>query len=150
MNTARETIYAAVLTKLQAGLSGSFKTVSRRLKPWSELAPEEQPAIFQVQKVENVQVPKRGLPPIYTLHIDLEVYAYNQASNEDPTAAASSVINPLLDEIETFFAPDPVTHVQTLGIDGVSHCWIEGNIEIYEGDLNAQIMAVVPVSILTT
>ena len=151
MNQPRETVYAALLAALEARLSPSpFITVSRRLKPWTELAAEEQPALFQVQKGEDMQYIGRGLPPKYRLTVDLEVYAYNTASNEDPSAPASSVLNPLLDAIETAFAPDPVTGVQTLGIANVSHCWIEGNIEIFEGDLNAQIMAVVPVSILTT
>ncbi len=149
MNTARETIYQALYTVLQAGLSGSFNLVSRRLQPWTDLSPEQQPAIFQVQKGEDVMVSRKGVPPTYKLSVDLEVYAYFEASNEDPDAPKSSVINALLDAIETFLAPDPVTGVQTLGIANVSHCWIEGNIEIFEGDLNAQIMAVVPVSILT-
>lgn len=150
MNQARETIYAAVLAALQGKLSTNFPTISRRMQAWSELSPEQQPAIFQVQKGEDVQYSGRGIPPRYKLTVDLEVYAYYQASNEDPASALSSVINPLLDAIETAFAPDPVTGMQTLNIAGVSHCWIEGTIEIFEGDLNSQIMAVVPVSILTT
>lgn len=152
MNTARETIYDALYQKLKNGLltpAGPFSLVSRRLQPWSEISPEQQPALFQVQKGEDVMVTGRGMPQKYRLSINLEVYAFNPASNEDPQAPASSVINPLLDSIEAFFAPDPATGVQTLQIANVSHCWIEGGIEIFEGDLNAQIMAVVPVNILT-
>jgi hypothetical protein len=139
----RETIYGALFAKLQG--AASFKTASRRLRHWGDLQPGEQPALFQAQKDETAHR-ARGLPPKWTLNLDIYVYA--QAP--DDTTAPSTVLNPLLDSIEAALAPagaDLATGVQTLG-GLVSHCWISGKITTDEGVLGGQAVAIVPIEIV--
>ena len=136
----RELIYGTLFARLSA--AAGFVTASRRLRHWSDVAAAEQPALFQVQKTESVRRDP-GLPPRWTLSADLFVYAQ---APDDATSPAT-VINPLLDAIETALAPDPVSNLQTLG-GLVAHCWIAGRIETDEGVLGGQAVAIVPIEIL--
>lgn len=143
----REPIYMA-LYNLLLGLveSESIKTASRRLKHWSDVPAVQQPAIFQVQKGEMPgQI--RQLPTKWTLDVDFYVYVN---SGDDPTAAATELLNPILDDLEALFpSSDEDGPIQTLG-GLVSHCWISGKIETAEGTLGEQEVAIVPIEILTT
>lgn len=137
----RETIYAALFAKVSA--AAAFKTTSRRLKHWDNVAAGDHPALFQVQKGEMPEQ-RRGLPPKWHLDADLYVYA---RSGADPAIAPAIELNALIDAIETALAPSPVTGFQTL--DGlVSHCWISGRIETDEGVLGDQAIAIIPIEIL--
>lgn len=136
----REAIYGALFAKV--GAAAGFATTSRRLRHWSDVGPAEQPALFQVQKSEAARR-DTGLPPKWTLALDLFVYAHAP----DDATAATTVMNPLLDAIETALAPDPVTNVQSLG-GLVAHCWIAGKVETDEGVLGGQAVAIVPIEIL--
>jgi hypothetical protein len=136
----REAIYGALFAKVAA--AAGFATTSRRLRHCSYVVPAEQPALFQVQKSETARR-GAGLPPKWTLALDLFVYAH---ASDDATAAAT-VMNPLIDAIEAALAPDPVTNVQTLG-GLVAHCWIAGKVETDEGVLGGQAVAIVPIEIL--
>lgn len=140
----RETIYKALFTKLEA-IAG-FKTISRRLLHWSEVTASEQPALFQVQTGETLTV-SRGVPPKYQMAVELFLYANTgDAGHDDP----STILNPLIDAIETALEPDPTTGYQTLGLSNVSHCWIEGRIETSEGALGGQGVVIIPISIIAT
>jgi hypothetical protein len=136
----RELVYQALFTKV--GSAAGFVTAGRRLRHWSDVAAAEQPALFQVQKFETVKR-DAGLPPKWTLGIDLFVYAHAP----DDVSPAASVINPLLDAVEAALAPDLVSNLQTLG-GLVAHCWIAGKIETDEGVLGGQAVAIVPIEIL--
>lgn len=137
---SREAIHAA-LFRLVSG-AANFVTVSRRLRHWGDVAAAEQPALFQIQKSETAKQ-RRGLPPLWTLSVDLFLYAHAP----DELIPPSTVLNPLLDAVEAALAPDPIDLVQTLG-GLVSHCWIDGKIETDEGVLGGQAVAIVPVAIL--
>src|SRR5262249_42476251 len=103
------------------------------------------PALFMTQKNETA-ARQRGLPPKWTLSVDLYVYA--QASN-DSTAPALS-LNPLLDAIDAAIAPlgrDLGANVQSLG-RAVYQAWINGKIEIDGGILGRQAVAIIPVEIV--
>lgn len=141
MSAPRETIQAALFQRL-AAIPG-FVTSSRRLKHWTDVAPAEQPALFQVQKGEN-WTERRGLPPVRRLSVELFVYV---ATGADPTVAPSQVMNPLIDAIEAALTPDPGQLTQSLG-GLVEHAWIAGRIETDEGLLGDQAVAIVPVEIL--
>jgi hypothetical protein len=136
----REAIYSALFAKLTA--AAGFATASRRLRHWGDVGAAEQPALFQVQKSETARR-DAGLPPKWTLAVDLFLYAH---APDDATAAAA-VMNPLLDAIEAALAPDPVTNVQSLG-GLAAHCWIAGKVETDEGVLGGQAVAIVPIEIL--
>jgi hypothetical protein len=95
-----------------------------------------------VQKGESVER-RHGLPPRRQLSVELYLYA----ASGDPHIAPSSLLNPLLDAVETALAPDPGSDTQTLG--GLAeHCWIGGRIETDEGALGDQAVAILPVEIL--
>lgn len=138
----REPIYAALFA-LVAG-AAEFVTVGRRLRHWTDVGAAEQPALFQIQKSETAEE-RRPLPAKWRAAVDLYVYA--QAPDE--LTAPATVLNPLLDAIEAALAPDPFTHVQSLG-GLVSHCWIAGKIQTDEGVLGGQAVAIVPVEILVS
>lgn len=140
----REQIYAALFNLVSTCYP--FTTASRRLRHWSDVNASEQPAIFQVQKTENVQQ-SRGRDPKHTM--DAELYIYAQAP--DDLTSPATVLNPLLDAIEAALAPtgqDLVTaNAQTLG-GLVSHCWISGKIQTDEGVLGGQAVAIIPIEIV--
>jgi hypothetical protein len=140
--SSREAIYSALFSKLQA-VQG-FKTVSRRAKHWSQVNKAQQPAVFQLQKTESAHV-TRGLPTRWNMKLDLFVYVTQPNETDSPAIT----LNPLIDAIETALKPDAATGECTLG-NLVSHCRIEGQIEIYEGvNEGRQTVAIIPIDIMT-
>lgn len=139
----REQACQALYNKLAA--IPAWKTISRKLKHWSDVPPIEQPACFIRQTNENYER-TRGIPPKITLHFEVAVYAMAPDPNDNP----SSLQNELLDLIDDALAPDdPTVYTCTLG-KNVSHCWIEGQVETDEGLLGQQTVAIIPVNILIT
>ena len=139
---AREEIYAALFARV-AG-AADFVTIGRRLRHWSGVAPAEQPALFMRQKREIARVPTLGAPTLWTLFVELYLYAHS--SNR--LVAPASVLNPLVDAVEATLAPPPVG-AQDLGLPSlVQHAYIAGRIETDEGVLRDQAVAIIPVEIL--
>ena len=139
----REPIYAALFDL--AAQAANFVTTSRRLRHWSGLTAAEQPALFMRQKAERAVVATLGAPTVWTLVVELYVYAH--ASN--PYVAPATVLNPLIDGVEAALAPLPATGLQNLGLPAVvQHAYIAGKIETDEGVLRDQAVAIIPVEIL--
>jgi len=152
----RETLYAAVFALFSD--AADFKTTGRRVKTWADVDVDRQPALFMAQAGELAVRDRKGLPTKWEIAVKL--YLYCRAENDQD--AIGPVINPLLDTItqlvETKAAPtvdDPGARrpllpgeTNDLGIAGVSHCWINGNIETDEGALGSQGVAIIPISIL--
>ena len=137
----REPIYAALLAKLSA--AAGFATASRRFKMWTEVSPPDMPALFLLQK-DEIAATVPGLPTVWTIQCEAVLYA---DLDGDPYAAASSVINPLLDAIEAALAPSPATgNKQTLG-GLVQHCVIAGAIVIDEAINGDVSIARIPIEI---
>jgi hypothetical protein len=147
--TNRESIYQALLAKLKT--AADFKTVGRKAVLPPELQPEQMPALFLVQTRQAADPHPRGLPARWTLECDLLLYVHNLNATQEATGEEAVVpatqLNYLLDALEAAVAPEPASGVQTLG-GLVSHCWIEGEVQIEEGLLSPQAMAVVPIKIL--
>lgn len=142
MNNTREAIYAALFGAV--GLAAGFNTKGRRYIPWSEIAPELQPALFQVQRKE---APHQitNLPASWKLDVDLIIYV-NTAG--DLTIAPSTLLNPILDAVTSLFDAGVPGNKQTLG--GLVHiARISGTIETDEGVLGDQAFALVPIEIIT-
>jgi hypothetical protein len=140
---AREPIYAALFALLET--AADFAVVDRRLRHWSSVSPAEQPALFMAQKSELASVKALGAPTVWTLAVDLYIYAHSS----DPYLAPATVLNPLVDAIETALAPSAATGIQHLGLPAVvQHAYISGKIETDEGILGDQSVAIVPVEIL--
>lgn len=135
---SREPIYQAIFDL--AAASAGYVTASRKWRHWTNVAPADQPALFQVQTGENRLNVQRYLPSPYRLSVDLFIYA----QQDDQDASPAVVINPLLDALQAALAPATAKALQTLG-GLVQHAWIEGTIEIFEGNLANQAVAVVPI-----
>ena len=145
----REQIYSALFTTLQAALlapAGPFRIVSRRWQDPSQLSPADRPCLYQVQKDELVGTSLNGLPIHAKLNVDLVLYT---AGDSEPASVPSTELNSLLDAVETAVRSAAPGVAQTLG-GRVSHCRIEGKIEIVENVQGAMALAVVPVEVLTT
>ena len=139
----REPIYAALFALLQD--AAEFAVVDRRLRHWSDVSPAAQPALFMTQKTELASIKTLGASTVWTLAVDLFVYAHSS----DPYLAPATVLNPLLDAVEAALAPSAVTGLQDLGLPAmVQHAYISGKIETDEGVLGDQAVAIVPVEIL--
>ena len=139
----REPIYAALFARI-AG-AANFVTTARRLRHWSGLTPAEQPALFMRQKSEVATVTTLGAPTVWTLLVDLYVYAHAG----DPYVAPATILNPLVDGVEAALLPLAATGLQNLGLPAmVQHAYIAGKIETDEGVLRDQAVAIIPVEIL--
>lgn len=146
MITPRETIYAALFALVSQ--SAGYVTASRYLLHWNDVPAESRPAIFQ-REVSEAVVRTRGVPSQITLNVELYIYVQTNAQLVSGVVP-SSLMNPLLDALDTALAPtggDLQNQTQTLG-GLVSHCWINGTTEIFEGFLADQAVAIVPISIL--
>lgn len=147
MIITRETIYKAFWDKALTAIDRSskwspFKTTNRRLRHWNNVPADEQPAMFMVEHQQVVHQTK-GLPPIWMFHTSLFVY---DNCGGDSSAIPGQRMNNLIDAIDDAFAP--VRDYQTLG-GLVSHCWISGPIDIYEGyeGMMDQSVAIIPFEI---
>ncbi|MBV9553430.1 MAG: hypothetical protein JO032_11620 [Alphaproteobacteria bacterium] len=139
----REPIYAALFGLVET--AADFVAAERRLRHWSDVSPAEQPALFMAQKTETAAVKTLGAPTVWTLSVDLYVYAHSS----DPYLAPATVLNPLIDAVEAALAPSAATGIQDLGLPAmVQHAYISGKIETDEGVLGDQAVAIVPVEIL--
>lgn len=149
----REAIYSSVfafwqgLTLPSQGVPvPAFKTATRQLKTWDDVAAEDSPALLMQQREELSQI-KRGFPSKWTLKVVLFVYVRTNAQS-DSTQIPAQILNPLLDAIEdALVVDDPTTGCCTLG-GLVSSCSIEGAIQIFQGNLGDQEVATVPISIV--
>ena len=142
MNLAsRETAFVA-LFNLVSGISG-IKQCTRRLQHWADIPPEELPALY-MQHTGETHNPSRGLPDKIVLEVSLWLYVRSEE------LAVGPILNPILDAIGQAFVPS-ITGENTLTLGGVvHHCWIEGQIQIFEGDLGDEAVAVVPLKILVS
>jgi hypothetical protein len=132
----REAIHSALASLLEA--VPGVKTFSRKLRHWSDVPASEQPALFMAAQNQAVIVDGLGIPPKRNLPVRL--YLYSQS--HDP-----ALQNELLDALEKALEPAPNEIALTLG-GLVSHCRIEGEIELDEGLLGEQAVAIIPISIL--
>lgn len=149
----REPIYAAIFS-FWAGLTlptltvpvPAFKSATRNLKHWDDVSGEDSPALL-VQQRREVSVYRKGLPLRWTFELALFVYVRTNGQN-DPTVLVTSVLNPLLDAIEgALLVDDITTNSCTLG-GIVSSCAINGPIEIFQGNLGDEEVAIIPISIV--
>ena len=126
----REPIYAALFALIES--AAPFVTAERRLRHWSDVAPAEQPALFMAQKSETAATKALGAPSVWTLNIELYLYAHSS----DPYLSPATILNPLIDAVEAALAPPAMTGLQDLGLPAtVQHAAITGKIDTDEGTL---------------
>ncbi|MEI1694867.1 hypothetical protein V8P53_05940 [Acinetobacter baumannii] len=143
-----EAIYQALFERLSINVEG-LKTVSRRLRHFNNVLPDERPAMFITQGNQQ-EVPVHGMDS--KVELAAEVYLYiHEADRAKPP---SSQMNIFIDRVREAIKPDhpDFREYQTLG-GLVEHCWIEGTVEVYEAVenmLDDQAIAIIPIRILTT
>ena len=143
-----EAIYQALFDRLNTKVAGLI-TVSRRLRHFNHVTPEQRPAMFITQgNQQEVQI--HGLDS--KVELSAEVYLYIHES--DPAKPPSSQMNIFIDRVREAIKSDhpEFSEYQTLG-GLVEHCWIEGTVEVYEAVenmLDDQAIAIIPIRILTT
>lgn len=135
----REQIFAALFQQL-ATIPG-IATVSRRLRHWNDVPPDEQPALFLAQG-DQIANSDHGMPTIWTMQADVYIYCHG---GSDPDSVPSTDVNVLLDAVEDALKPD-YTGYNTLG-GLVYDARISGQVETDEGLLGQQSIAVVPIKI---
>lgn len=147
----REPIYAALFaffSGLTAGGTPLFVTATRIPTTWENVAPEDQPALLLMPRTETAKY-RKGLPTIWTLSIDLLLYVHTGAQN-DPAQVPAQLLNTLIDAVEASIAVDDLSN-QTCTLGGlVSHCAIQGQIELSLGSLGDEAVAIIPLEILTS
>lgn len=140
----RETIYAALFKALSA--APGFRKKSRRLQHWDAVSKEEQPAFFISQTGESAGDVGNGMPTKWRLSVEVYIYA-KLGDKQEP----GPVLNPLIDAICNILnTPHPVTGDPRLNLDNVGWAVVEGNIQIDEGTLDNQAVAIIPVVIFAT
>jgi len=120
----------------------SLVTTDRQVRPWSDVPPSEQPALFMGQGDEHA-ITRPGFPTKWEMQANFYLYCNR---SDDPAELAATQINNLLDVIELALKPSPVTGYNTLG-GLVFNCVIDGRIETDEGLLGPQSVAILPIKI---
>ena len=138
----REAIYSALYARLQT--VAGFTTVSRRLRHWVDVSAAETPYIGMIQRREDPDGSRMGMPLRWTLHVDFYLYAHTT----DPRGSPAIILNPLLDAVMAAFSGDVPTNTVTLG-GQVYHCRVSGSIETDEGVLGDLAVAIIPLMIIT-
>lgn len=134
----RETIYKAMFDLLM-GTSTIFRTKSRRLQHWSDVAPTDQPAIFLTQGQQVASLTQK-MPTVWTLDASIFLYAHTGGDLQTPPM---SILNPIVDIVVANLLPT-INGEQTLG-GLVERCRIDGAIETDEGILGDQAVVIIPV-----
>lgn len=140
----REQIQLALFAQLQP-LVG-FTTVSRRLRHWHDTPAEMQPSLMVSHVSEDAQT-NSGQPTKWRIRVELYIYVRLGADD-----APGPKLNPLIDAVcnavnSTTLSP---TCVNNLGLPNVAYCRVEGDVQIDEGTLDNQAVAIIPVVILAT
>lgn len=123
-------------------------TPSRRLRLWTDVPPEQRPALFQFEgePEDHAWTNERHKKRV----INVKLFAYTYLDVNDPAAVGTTQINEILAAIETALAPagaDIMRGRQTLG-GLVDHCRIEGSVFKDPGDLDGDGLLIVPVKIM--
>lgn len=137
---SREAVFAALFAKLQT--VPNLKTVSRTMRQINEMRPDEFDAAFQVQGPQKA-IFRGNLPTRTVMRATWALYTFIQ----DPTVNPSTPLNNLVDACAAALAPTPGQDKNTLG-GLVESAAIDGEIEIYEGLLGAQAVALIPIEIV--
>lgn len=122
-------------------------TTSRRVKLFSDVPDELQPALFQAEHGE-VTSQTSNMPYKWVLKAEWIIY---QCTGNDPNAVPAIENNKILDAVQAAFAPQPsdpgYPKRNTLG-GLVHHCYIDGSVFKDPGDIDNQGMMVIPILML--
>lgn len=148
---SREAIFAALFALTQGVTwddpARTFKTRSRRVKLFSDVPANQQPALYQAEHSESSSQVS-NLPYKRTFAASWIIY---QAVGNDPKAVPATENNLILDALQAALAPRPTDRgfPQRNTLDGlVYHCYIDGEVFKDPGDIDNQGMMVIPIKLL--
>jgi hypothetical protein len=140
--TSREAIFAALFAQISTATG--FVTTSRTLLHWTDVPPQNQPALFQSEGKQRADT-VRGQPTKWMFEAELAIYVH-AASLPPGVTDVVSVLNAQIDAVIAALARDPVRGVQTLnGV--VGDVRIQGEVVTDEGRLGQQAVALIPLEI---
>lgn len=124
-----------------------FVTRSRRVKLFSDVPADQQPALYQAEH-DELTSQQSNMPYKWVLKAEWIVY---QATGFDPNAVPATENNLILDALQAALAPPPQDEGypkrNTLG-GLVHHCYIDGTVFKDPGDIDNQGMLVIPILML--
>lgn len=142
---SRESVFGALFTALSN--SAGYVTTSRSWRHVDEVAPQEMPALFQVEMPETAKQ-ERGRPTIWHWPVDVFLYAHAQAAEQQSYTDVISLLNNLIDAALAAIAP-AYDGRATLGglVDDVR---VVGTLEKFEGriDSGRRAVAIIPLVII--
>jgi hypothetical protein len=149
VSTTREEVLNAILASVQAMVFSTpiagqttWLTTGRRLRLWSDVPGDSQPAAYVVEHEEhdeyrNLGVNRRRLNP--------RIWCY--ARTDDPSIVGGSIINDWLEAFDQMFGMKSATNFSTGGNtlgDLVYFCRLEGRVFKDPGDIDNQALLIVP------
>ena len=169
MSSTYVPIMNALLALIQSQCGDAFKTYSRRLVTWEDMAQKiangqapAQPALYLFDGVMmtgggriNFERTATAVPDKRLMEKTIVIYAQlpgsGTAGGPDSTTPGGDVLYPLMESVADAinFAPAAIMGAQTLG-GLVAHCWIQGDSYMFSPDIDpgGQGMATIPVRIL--
>jgi len=156
VKAAREDIYSALFETLK-GISG-VKTFSRTVLVFTDVSPDDQPALYMEQTGERQIKRALKMPNLWELQVSVGIYV-NVGDNEggdipadgagDQTPVPASYLNPILDQIEALFPGTDVISKSSQTLDNlVVQVRLAEDEKTLMGSLGPQAFAFVPLRII--
>ena len=142
---SRESVFGALFAALAT--SAGYVTTSRSWRHVDEVAPQEMPALFQVELTETAKQEYRK-PVLWHWPVDVIIYAHAMAAEQQNYTDVVSLLNTLIDAALAAIAP-PYDGAQTLG-GLVTDVRVNGRLEKFEGriDSGRRAVAIIPLEII--
>jgi hypothetical protein len=157
VKTSRSAVSAALfnllssITWLPIGSSTpvGFATLGRRVRIWTDVSPDQQPALFMQKLDEQIMQDQAYGATRYLLHYRLWVYLRADASS-DPTTNNEDLFDPVLDALDKAINASgyPPFYVPQRLAGLVENVWIDGRIDLDPGQLDQQVVATIPISVV--
>lgn len=146
MNVSRDAVYNALMATLVTGCGGTFVTISRRFRSWTDTSADQMPAMYIVAGSQRADEPTTFGNTRWTLRAKLFIYVAHSPDSDSPGSPLMNV----LDVVDSALQPPVYQSFQNLGIN-ILRAWIDGETMIDEGQLpqDNKSIAVVPVTIQT-
>jgi hypothetical protein len=140
-----EDCYAATFALLETlQPAGNFKTISRRLIHVEDVAPEEMPAVYQLQINRGPFKEVMNGIAVWVLRAHWYIYV----SAPDMKAPTTPLLNPRVDEV-TQLLPQDDDEAAQVTVNGISVILtLDGAIEFFEGLLGTKSVARIPIKII--
>ncbi len=143
MSITREQVSQALFSLITSKIN--FSSQSRRLRAPEAIDPEQQPAFFLVEHLENFE---RRSPALPAKRIWYYYAIVSMDAGADENVVPVSTVNNLLDQIEAALAPDDRS-TNCCRLSGlVESVIIEGDVIKASGDVTGKAEAMVPIRVV--